>query len=208
MFKRFSIFILIVLSVMLASCVDLGSAGFNGIKGSGQYVTRDYGVEGFTGINVCCGFKVTVTGGDTFKVSVTADDNVMDYIVAKKEGTNLRLGFDTSKISSFNTTKLEATVTMPALQAVTLSGGSQLYLGQSAPQGSSLNVDASGGSQAHLEGMPAQRASVHLSGGAAATVNVTSNLDYDLSGGSSLKYTGNPTIGISSTSGGAQATKF
>ncbi len=207
MFKYF-IIILVVLSALLVSCGNVGAWAGNGIKGSGQYATRDYGVDGFTGISVCCGFKVTVTGGDAFKVSVTADDNVLDYIVAAKEGNTLRLGLDTSQRSSFSTTKLEAAVTMPTLQAVTVSGGSQLYLGQSAPQGSSLTVDGSGGSQAHLEAMSVQKANVNLSGGATTTLNVMENLDYNLSGGSELRYTGNPTIGASSATGGARATKF
>ncbi len=208
MFKRFSIIILVILSALTASCVNPGTWVSNRISGSGQYVTRDYSVDGFTGINVCCGFKVTVTGGDAFKVSVTADDNVIDYIVAQKEGTTLRLGFDSSKFSSFNTTKLEVAVTMPTLQAVVMSGGSQLYLGEHAPRGSSLSVDGSGGSQAHLEGMSVQKANANLSGGSMAALNVTGELDYNLSGGSQLKYTGNPTIGTSLATGGAQATKF
>jgi hypothetical protein len=44
-----------------------------------------------------------------------------------------------------------------------------------------------------------------LSGGSHATVNATGSLDYDLSGGSQLRYKGNPVIGLSTASGGASA---
>ncbi len=209
MVKRFIIIVIALFAVLLVGCrITTGDLGISGIKGSGKFATRDYSLNGFRSIDACCGFRVTVTGGDSFKVSVTTDDNVLDYILAQKEGDTLRLGFDTSKATSFSTQKLEAVVTMPELQSVTLSGGAQLFLGQPAPKGANLNVNGSGGSRAELAGMSVQSARVTLSGGASANVNVSGKLDYNLSGGAQLRYTGNPSVGSSATSGGAAATRY
>ncbi|MGE5139624.1 MAG: GIN domain-containing protein [Rudaea sp.] len=205
MLKHSGILVL-ALILMLGACGQAipGSA----LQGSGKYATRDYAIDGFTEINACCGFQVTVTGGDTFKVSVTTDDNVFDAIVARKEGSTLRIGFDTLKHPSVSTTRLEAAVTMPDLQTVTVDGGAQLRLGQPAPKGTTLRVNGNGGAQADLRSMPVQKARVELGGGAQATINVTASLDYALSGGAQLHYTGNPTIGTASTSGGASVSGF
>ncbi len=205
MVKHIGIFV-ICLIVLLVGCGQAipGSA----LQGSGKYATRDYAIDGFTGINACCGFQVTVTGGDTFKVSVTTDDNVFDAIIASKEGSTLRLGFDTLKHPSVSTTRLEAAVTMPQLQTVNVDGGAQLRLGQPAPKGTTLTLNGNGGAQADLRSMPVQKAAVNMGGGAQATINVTGPLDYTLSGGAQLHYTGSPTIGTSNTSGGASANGF
>ncbi len=207
MFKRSLIAVIILATLLTACSVPVVTTG-NTIRGSGKYATRDYQLDGFTGISTCCGFKVTVTGGDTFNVSVTADDNVLDFVTVRKEGETLRIELDTSKVTSFSTTRLEAAVTLPTLQAVTRDGGAQLDLAQPAPKGVNLTVNANGGSRATLSAIAVQKASVTLGGGSHATINVTGSLDYDLSGGSQLQYTGKPTLGSTKTSGGANVSQY
>ncbi len=204
MSKRF-IIILAFCAVLLSACSVDTNLGINTLKGSGKYATRDYAVTGFTGIDACCGFQVTVTGGDTYKVSVTADDNILEAVVVEKQGDSVRIGFDTKKFPSISSTRLEAQVTLPELKSVNVSGGSQLSITGTSPKGSTLSVEASGGSKALLGSLSAQSANVNLSGGSQATVNVSGSLSYDLSGGAQLKYSGNPTIGHAATSGGASA---
>ncbi len=204
MFKRFVI-ILAFGAFLLSACSTNTPLGISTLKGSGKYATRDYTVSGFTGINACCGFQVTVTGGDSYKVTVTADDNILDAVVVEKEGNGVRIGINTAKYPSINTTKLEAQVTLPELKSVNVSGGSQLSISGTSPKGSTLSVNGSGGAKALLGSLSVQSADVNLSGGAAATVNVSGTLNYDLSGGAQLRYSGSPKIGRSTTSGGASA---
>ncbi len=204
MFKH-SIIVVLAISALLLSACSFPSIKPNGIKGSGKYITKDFQMTGFKGINTCCGFAVTVTGGDSYKVTVRAEDNIMDYIVVQKEGDNLKVGLDTTRFTSFSTGGLDVAVTMPELQAVSLSGGARLTTGGTAPKGSDLLVDASGGSQVNLESMATQKARVALSGGAKATINVTGSLDYSLSGGAQLRYRGKPSIGRAEATGGTSA---
>lgn len=83
----------------------------------------------------------------------------------------------------------------------TISGGSRL-LGL-AGVANNLTVNASGGSVLELSDFSVHDASVNLSGGSRATINLDGGLEGDLSGGSSLKYLGNPTRVDVSTSGGS-----
>jgi len=79
-----------------------------------------------------------------------------------------------------------------------MSGGSQVNLEGEADD---LVVDASGGSQLDLEDFSVDDATIELSGGGRATVNVSGILDVDLSGGSRVIYVGDPTLGNIELSG-------
>ena len=210
MFKHYALFICIAVlsAVVLSACAVPEVTSGNALSGSGKYATRDYALDGFTGIQATGGFQVTVTGGDSYKVSVTSDDNVLDSISVKKQAKDLVISFDTSKYSSIRTTKLQVAVTLPELESVRLNGGSSLQSVGAAPKSMNLSINANGGSKVDLGGMAADKVSVTLNGGSRATVNAKTSLDYDLNGGSQLRYTGNPTIGSHKSEGGSQATKF
>jgi len=82
------------------------------------------------------------------------------------------------------------------------SGGSG---GQLAGKASTLNFTASGGGRFELSKLELGSANVKLSGGSSLVVNAD-QLSYDLSGGSQLRYVGNPQMGSQQTSGGSSAT--
>lgn len=84
------------------------------------------------------------------------------------------------------------------------SGGSRFVLAGSAQN---LALNGSGGSRAELAELAAQQANVDLSGGSQAAVAVTGELNYNLSGGSRLTYSGDPAIGRSDASGGSEAVR-
>jgi hypothetical protein len=81
-----------------------------------------------------------------------------------------------------------------------LSGGSHTTLSGSA---NALNVDVSGGSHLTLGAFSVSNADVRLSGGSHATIKVDGILDADLSGGSHLRYTGQPSLGSIVKDGGS-----
>ena len=81
-----------------------------------------------------------------------------------------------------------------------LSGGSRVELVGSADD---LSVNSSGGSQLLLEDYAVDDADINISGGGRATVNIDGSLDVNLSDGSRVLYTGNPTEIDSTLSGGS-----
>lgn len=87
---------------------------------------------------------------------------------------------------------------------ITASGASLVSLDG---VGTRLTIDGSGASQAKLGNYVVTDASVTVSGGGRAEVNVVGKLDVHLTGGSHLSYSGSPTLGQVSTSGGSSLTR-
>ncbi len=200
-----AILALIVLALCIGACSGPLVTSGNALVGSGKFATRDYALNGFTGIQANGGFQVTLTASDTFKVSVTADDNLFDMIDVRKDGSVLVVEL---KPGSVRSNKLDAAVALPTLASVSLNGGSSVSVGSASPKATTLTVNANGGSRADLGSIAADKVSVTLNGGAQANVNAKSSLDYDLNGGSTLRYTGKPTLGSAKAQGGAQAVQY
>lgn len=201
---RFLIALVLAATLLSACTVTTGGT----VRGSGKAVSRDYAVDGFTEIDANAGFIVTVTGGSPYKVTATTDDNLIDAVSIKKEGTTLRIGVDTLRFSSTSSTIWQVAIVMPELKGVTANGGVFVKNGSPAPAGSTLTVNANGGARVDLGNVQVDKATVVLNGGAQATLNVKTSLSYDLNGGATLRYTGNPTLGNVHTDGGASVTKY
>jgi hypothetical protein len=228
------------------------------ITGSGKIQTRTYEFTGFTRISINQAFKFDITRSDNYSISLTADDNLFQYLSINQFGDKLVIDLDPT-YTYLNTTET-GIITLPALDSLTLSsacrvntggfqsthsagfyisGASILNLadfksgettfdvsgagrvtgnanlgsakftlsgaGNISLEGASPteSIDASGGSQIALSNFNVTNASVVLSGGSIANINVSGKLDVDISGGSQLYYTGKPTLGKVSVSGGA-----
>jgi hypothetical protein len=81
---------------------------------------------------------------------------------------------------------------------IEVSGASRVTLSGA---GRKMVLEASGASQAALANFAVAEASVKVSGASKATVNVSGRLDADVSGASTLRYAGNPTMGSVNSSG-------
>jgi hypothetical protein len=79
-----------------------------------------------------------------------------------------------------------------------LSGASRAEL---TGQAENVVVSAWGASQAEMTGLTVKDTSVHLKGASEAAIALCGNLDIDISSGSKLTYTGNPTIRTISVTG-------
>src|SRR5262249_12641978 len=97
------------------------------IRGSGKEVTRELKLSDFTTVAVGHAFQVEVTRGKSFRVTITADDNVLRHVKATKEGPALKIGLDGAGRSFPNVT-LKAAVTMPALEGVSATGASKVTI--------------------------------------------------------------------------------
>jgi hypothetical protein len=84
--------------------------------------------------------------------------------------------------------------------SINVSGSSQLTLAGSAGD---VSINASGSSVVDLEDFPVDNADVVLSGASQTTVFTDGRLDTEASGGSTVYYVGDPTLGTTHTSGGS-----
>jgi len=215
--------ILIVAGVVTAVLIISRFLPSRTIVGSRNLTTKTMDFSNFTIVEVGGGFKVEITRSSSYSVHITADNNTLDYIDVSKTGDTLTISLKSGY--SYQNVTLKADITMPNLYAVTLSGGTrgtakeftsthnfnlELSGGSTLEiEGSAnnLNIDASGGSRADLSDFPVHNATVNLSGGSQATINLNDTLNANLSGGSQLQYIGTPTMGDISTSGGSTITK-
>lgn len=94
------------------------------IRGSGKIVTKEIKAADFTTVAVGSVFSATITQGDAFRVTITADDNLFPYIKAEKKDSEFRVSLD-GKDKSFHNTTLKATITMPRISGLKVSGASQ-----------------------------------------------------------------------------------
>jgi hypothetical protein len=177
--------------------------------------------SGFYAVDAGYGFEVVITRGSNYSVSITTDDNMMQYVDVKVVGQTLTIGLN----GIHRPSTLKAEITMPDLTAVSLSGGARAAVSgfnlthnfhvdlsggsrlTMTGQATDLIAGASGGSNLMLGDLQVQNANIDLSGGSQGTVNLNGTLDANLSGGSHLNYRGDPTLGNINTSGGASINK-
>lgn len=218
------IVVVVVIAGLISTVLLLGDGHlFGEVVGSGNLVTKEELFTDFTGVDAGSGFNVEISKSSSYSIFVTADDNVMEYIEVSKSGDTLKVGVRWG--TSLSSATLKIKITMPAINKIELSGGSQGKIedfsstspftidlsggSQLTGQGSAsdLTVDASGGSKLHFAGYSVQDVNIELSGGSEATINLDGILDADLSGGSNLYYYGDPTLREIEVSSGSQIEK-
>jgi hypothetical protein len=212
----------LILSLIFTSGFGFISDFGPSISGSGKLVTETYDYTGFNIVEAEEGFEVVISKSNSYGVSVTTDDNVMEKVRISKQGDTIH--FELAP-GDFKSLKLKAVISMPELNELVmssgahgevsgftsssdftldLSGGSSVDMGGSAGD---LDLEASGGSSFDLSGFRVHDANVEMSGGSHGTINLDGRLDADLSSGSSLLYVGDPTLGNIQKSGGSSLDK-
>jgi RNA polymerase sigma-70 factor (ECF subfamily) len=97
------------------------------IVGSGKPATKEVKVADFTAVEVHAPVQLEITKGDTFRTSVTTDDNLLEHVKAVKEGSTLKISVDTGKQAWRGGPKsvLKVAITMPTLEGISLSAASR-----------------------------------------------------------------------------------
>ena len=103
--------------------IHIGDAGAGAITGSGNPAAKTWNVTGFDRVRVRSTFRAEITKGPEFKVTTTADDNVLPHINVSKEGTTLiiSLGQGSYRLIS----PLKAEITLPTLVGLDIGGASK-----------------------------------------------------------------------------------
>ncbi|MDR2920583.1 MAG: DUF2807 domain-containing protein [Tannerella sp.] len=123
------------------------------------------------------------------KVYVPADGiNQITASSGSDVNSQERLTFKDLEVSISSGSDLELDLKADMI-TISMSGGSDAKLKGSTNH---LKVKASGGSDLMTSGLKAKNADISMSGGSDADIYVTGTLNATLSGGSDLRYTGNP----------------
>jgi hypothetical protein len=192
---------LAIICVVLAACdVEIG-----GIRGNGHVVTEQRSVGPFSNIDAGGAFYIEWSSGAP-SATVTADENLQQYIEVKTENNVLRLRTSRSIHLSHS---LKVTITSPTFEAAELKGASQLVAHQ--VKGSGFYLETSGASKVTVDGtvdeliatmtgasrlsaeaLQTKNAQVSLTGAGRATIAVSDSLKVSITGAGKVEYIGNP----------------
>jgi len=179
-------FVALVLAVALLASSAACCPGV--VRGSGNLETRQMEFTDFTRLEVSHAFRVDVDRADTYQVTLIVDDNLWDYLDVHQTGQTLYIGI--KGVYVFTNAHLEAQVAMPQLSSLTLSGASR---GDVSGFSSTdpLDVNVSGASTLHIDGLLAGDAVFHVSGASSASGSIEiADGDFAVSGASRVELEG------------------
>lgn len=134
----------LLIAVLASSCNGKFDLGNNSITGSGKVITEVREVASFDKVSVCCGLECVIEQGDSFKVTVEADDNLIKKISTKVENGTLIISSDYNNF--FNVSSRKITVRMPNVKSLEATSGSTLIATKTIHE-SSVNLKTSSGSE-------------------------------------------------------------
>jgi hypothetical protein len=175
-----SLFLVAGLSLIAVAC------GF--VSGSGNVISRDLDLSGFTRVEIQDSFEVSVTEAPDFGVTIRLDDNIEQYLQAEVDGDTLSVGLDGAM--SYNDVTLEAEIRLPKLAELELSGASDGRL-SGFNDLEPLDVGLSGSSTLQVVDLRSAAADLDLSGASELDGTwVMTDGRISLSGSSEVRLTG------------------
>jgi hypothetical protein len=176
--KLLLVLTMIVVAGLLTACTV--------VKGSGVLKIEEMDFSDFTRVEVGSAFEVEIAQSDQFSVSITADDNLFDYIQVSKRGTTLKI--DVKPAVMFHSATHRAEITMPELLGLELSGATQ---GSVTGFETIEDIEVSGASSLELEEILAGDMTFDISGASRVNGEVDADdIEFDVSGASTVRLRG------------------
>jgi len=172
------------------------------LEGSGNIVTLTEDFVGFNRVEAGHAYNIEITQGDEYRIEIRADDNFVEYLDITKRGNTLDLDLDDQFSYQFLDGVLEASITMPELALIRLSGASDAVIG---------GFDSTSRFEANLSGdstlvgdLGAGNILLDLSGSSELSGSYAVSIaDFSVSGASKIHLTGsgdNVTMDVSGSS--------
>lgn len=170
------------------------------VVGSGRLDTQEKDFSDFTAIDVRDAFDVQITKSSSYSLSITADDNLFDYIEVSKTGDTLEIGLEWGY--NYQSVILRAEITMPELYELEFSGATHgTIVGFSSSHEFALVL--SGASSLHMGDISVGDVEADISGASLLNGNLTAKGDatFVLSGASTVELTGEADDLVATVSG-------
>jgi hypothetical protein len=197
----------VVIGLLIHGDVASTPSAAGDVEGSGVAATETRDVAPFGAVDLAGSNNVTIRVGGKQSVVVSADDNLLDRVTARVEGGTLVIATTPGNMSTRSPMSVD--VTVPALDALTLSGsGTVVAEGIDAQRfrvslpGSgvlraggramTLEVGLSGSGDAQLETLVAKDVDAVLGGSGRIVVTATNSLTADVPGSGAIFYRGDP----------------
>jgi len=180
--KKAGIIIAIVAAVAVICTVLIVKVWPGVLIGSGNLETEGYTFTNFTRVEISSAFEFEIKQSSSYGINVTADDNVMDYVQVSQDGQTLKIRLAT--ITGLRLVTLRASVTVPQLSGLTVSGASR---------GTVSNFSS------------AEDLNVTVSGASRVTGDITAgNAEFDISGASTIQLEGSADDMVAIVSGASR----
>lgn len=173
------------------------------LVGSPNVVTREFDFDDFTRLHVGSAFEVQVDKADSYGVSITANENLFDYLELYQEGETLTI--ELKRWHSYTNTTRKASITLPDLRGLSLSGASRGKVeGFSSSQ--PLDLELSGASSLDIDDLEAGDTTLDVSGASRAKGSITmAKARFDVSGASTIELEGSASGASIDVSGASSA---
>jgi len=172
------------LLAVFTGCRDINNA----IIGSGNLITREMDFTDFTKLEISHVFQAEVTRSDSFFISITVDDNLLEYVTVRKSGNTLRI-YLKGGYTYIGTTKI-VEITMPEVDKLSLSGASRVEV-SGFRSSDRLELEVSGVSSLNIDELKAGDTVFEISGGSRISGGIEiADGRFDISGASSIDLEG------------------
>ena len=192
----------------LMACSSISLSAPSRVVGSGNVITEERNVNGFSSIDLQGSGNMNVTFGATEAVTVTADDNIMPWIVTSVSNGKLIIR-NKSNVNITTSNPVQIDVTMKSIEGVTLSGSGNIDVadvlgkdilvalfgsGEITMNGTadSVKIQLPGSGNIFCKGLKTDSATVSLNGSGNVTVYASESLDASINGSGDISYAGNP----------------
>ena len=176
-----------------------------GIMGNGQILTDTRPVSDFSEIQADGGFYIEWRNGAP-SLSITTDQNLLQYITSENEDHRLRLH---SRGNLWPTHHINVVISSPARAGARLTGAARLTVSQLSGHNfavestgaatvkldgsvDDLVTDMTGASKLDADGLQVKTATISSTGASKADVNVSESLKVSITGAGKVTYAGNP----------------
>jgi hypothetical protein len=178
-----AIIIAAIVAAVAVTCTVLILRGWpGGLVGSGNLETEEYAFTNFTKVEIGSAFEFEIEQSSSYNISVTADDNVIDYVQVSQVGQTLKIRL--GRVTWLGPVTLRASVTMPQLHGLTVSGASR---GIVSDFSSTEDLD------------------ITVSGASRVTGDITAgNAEFDISGASTIQLEGSANDMVADVSGASR----
>lgn len=200
----------ILVMVVIAAFLFFTSCGTTTIKGSGNIVTESRPVSGYTALSFSGAGDLNITQADTESLSITTDDNLMEYIETSVQGGTLLIEFSEG-VSLEPSEGIDFDISVIELNDVTFSGAGSLEADSLNVAAATFDIEVSGVAECTIAGQVEEQnitasgtltydaadfqcstATVDISGVGDVTVWVSDALDVVISGVGNVYYWGLP----------------
>lgn len=197
--------LMLLLPVLLAGCHH---GRFTEIKGNGKRELQKRSVKPFTSISANGAFTIEVTCQKDLSLEIEGDEDVLGFVGTDVDNNILRLD---KKQNFFTSEPIRVKISVPNLEGLAVNGAGNIDIKgmnndkfeidtNGAPtitvsgKTKMIDIAANGAGKVDTQNLHAARAVVDARGVARVDLDVSDQLDVEISGPSSVTYSGNPAV--------------